>query len=708
MIPIKQYEIRDFSGGLFRPSARHLSALQIPENASPDVSNMWARSLGLEKRPVFRSWNDESLDPITGLYAYRKSNGALLHMAWAGGKVYQQGPAGSLSYGGTDWIEIASGFSAGSRVEAATYRDMLIFVNGQDVPQKYAEVTTLDVVGVAVVDENYPGLNGSYEDSGETYNGKPLYVKSDDATVQIRFYTSSLGGRWEFWSTVKEEALFWKQYSFNLQESVVGTYNIWNTDAYELDFNGVNPGGAIVVYVNQAVVTALGGNPPVGRYIIVKDNRIFIAGVDDDRSRLFYCDLGEPEIWDANNFINVNVSDGDVITGLVEWGGNLYIFKSKSIYRLSGTDPSDFYLACVVPDKGAVGQRAIVSTGSGIFFVSMDGVYLFNGGLQCISTDIDSYFRNEIAAADMGGAATAVFDNALYAALPVYGETRVFVYDLLTHGWWLWSSEDTASVTISGAYGGPGYDWSNLNGAYTRQSGTVNGMPYFMRHVTGYAPLYLVFSTSFDRWVVTDMITSLWSCIHRTVAGKRYDPSGHYDSSGGGIRGNIYASLTYAADSPPLLRPTIFMSSLDESGTEVLYFAAQAGSGGQVCSFTAGAYDVDPAVSHLSVLPTCYWQSKDFDFGNPSLYKRFRRLRITGSSLQDRTFNIYFAVDGKQEFTLARTVNLYKASNNITQAKINLPMSARGKTIRLKVESAEAQELRIESIIIEYQEVGIR
>ena len=605
---IRQYEIRDFSGGLFRPSARHLSALQIPENASPNTKNMWARSLGLEKRSVTKSWNDTPFEgpakQLMGLCVYKLSNGSRFHIAFTQHSIYQQEVFEDRPlYGASTWMRIDGYFNhfTSQPVETAVYHDTLIFTYESSL-NKYT-FTGITISGITPNDSSFD-LNGLYIYIGTSRNNRPEYIHNEDTAKDYRrciSWNSDGAGYWVLGlSTTDFGVRFYGEAYINQSDNVCETYI--NNQEYP-DYTGDG------VAVWQKEITPLGENTPEGRYLLIRDNRLFVAGNNMAPSRLYFSERGLPEAWSANNFIDVNDSDGDRITGLAEYAGNIYIFKHNSIYRLSGTEPTDFYLSRVVSDIGAVSQRSIVSTSSGLFFTSYGGVYQFDGSStpQCISVQIGSYFHEgKISTSSMERTACAWFKDALFVSIPTEDLylTNVFVYDALTQSWWQWETNQD--------------------------------------------------------------------------------------------------------DEQPLLAPTVFMVSVDTDRAPALYFDAPImyegrQTGSEVCSFlTSGTYDA----GHLTF--ASYWTSKDFDFGNPSLYKRFRRLRITGSSLQDRTFNIYFAVDGKQEFTLARTVNLYKASNNITQAKINLPMSARGKTIRLKVESAEDQELRIESIIIEYQEVGIR
>lgn len=132
-------------------------------------------------------------------------------------------------------------------------------------------------------------------------------------------------------------------------------------------------------------------NPPDGLSLFVyyKD-RLYGVDVKSNPSVLRYSEIGEPDAWDDDGWIEVRQDDGDVITCLAVRGNSLYIFKKRSIYVIAG-DPeavpmmelvtggevtgsqTEFGLGCTAP-------RSLASYGDDmlIFYNSAYGVYSIN------------------------------------------------------------------------------------------------------------------------------------------------------------------------------------------------------------------------------------------------------------------------------------------------------------------------------------------
>jgi hypothetical protein len=93
-----------------------------------------------------------------------------------------------------------------------------------------------------------------------------------------------------------------------------------------------------------AVAAALGGSPPKGKYIALHENRVWIISATEP-NQLRGSFLGDPENWatgtDAQGVsIDVELDDGDTISGLFATKDALYIWKTKRIYKLAPIDPS--------------------------------------------------------------------------------------------------------------------------------------------------------------------------------------------------------------------------------------------------------------------------------------------------------------------------------------------------------------------------------
>ena len=78
------------------------------------------------------------------------------------------------------------------------------------------------------------------------------------------------------------------------------------------------------------------GVPPVSKYGLWHDSRLFLAGDPDNPSVIYYSEVGKPWYFPALNYDEINRDDGSIITGLGTIGATRYIFKERLIYEWTG------------------------------------------------------------------------------------------------------------------------------------------------------------------------------------------------------------------------------------------------------------------------------------------------------------------------------------------------------------------------------------
>jgi len=78
------------------------------------------------------------------------------------------------------------------------------------------------------------------------------------------------------------------------------------------------------------------GVPPVSKYGLWHDSRLFLAGDPENPSVIYYSEPGKPWYFPALNYDEVNRDDGNVITGIGAIGPTRYIFKERIIYEWTG------------------------------------------------------------------------------------------------------------------------------------------------------------------------------------------------------------------------------------------------------------------------------------------------------------------------------------------------------------------------------------
>jgi hypothetical protein len=227
------------------------------------------------------------------------------------------------------------------------------------------------------------------------------------------------------------------------------------------------------------------------KYIAWVNSRMFVA----TDGLLFYSKKNKPEAFDST-FIGepIGAEDGQKITGLVGYGENLLIFKTKSVYVLSGTTPESWRIKPIITDLGAVSRRSIVEEDGTLYWWSHKGPVSWDGSGQptrigniLLGTDLTWNTSNE-------GNIQAAVDSTnrlVVWTYPEVGQSRntamlPFSYEASAFVASLWDPMHTASLTTVEDATGTRYVYAgNYNGQIFRFStsytddgvpgGTVNG-----------------------------------------------------------------------------------------------------------------------------------------------------------------------------------------------------------------------------------------
>jgi hypothetical protein len=126
------------------------------------------------------------------------------------------------------------------------------------------------------------------------------------------------------------------------------------------------------------------------KLVFYKD-RLYGIREDFDPSILWYSDIGYPERWNDDSWVEVRRDDGDYITICGVSRGTLYAFKSRSIWSMTGDPDANPLIQVEVggdstPNQteyglGCTSPRSLVSFGDTLIFYSkVHGVYKLEGG----------------------------------------------------------------------------------------------------------------------------------------------------------------------------------------------------------------------------------------------------------------------------------------------------------------------------------------
>lgn len=265
-----------------------------------------------------------------------------------------------------------------------------------------------------------------------------------------------------------------------------------------------NGSQAILYYQSGASSAAVTGTPtpPMGKYLAVCDNRLFVAGDASYPNRIYFSGIALfsslPAVdFPTDNFIDIPRRDtGDVITGLAVYRDELFVFRRNDLWALLGSGPDDYVLQEVNNRVGAVGHRGIANTGDSLVFVAPGHIYEYTDGKVA---DAGLPIEGLIGEMDFSKA-RAVFYPAknqvwVCASLEGGANDRALVYDRVHRAWSVFDVGLGAACVLSGAgdagelYGGSpsiGSVWRMDYG--TSDEGNAISFSYATKHFAMRAP----------------------------------------------------------------------------------------------------------------------------------------------------------------------------------------------------------------------------
>lgn len=144
---------------------------------------------------------------------------------------------------------------------------------------------------------------------------------------------------------------------------------------------------------------------PAGKFAISAFGRLWVAGVTDATSTVYWSDLLDGTEFTTGSSGSIDISTVwpqgyDEVTGIAAYNDFLVIFGRDNIVVYSGADsPSTMAVSDTIGGLGCVGWRTIQDIGNEILYLSRSGVRSFNrtiqGGALPIS-DVSNNIRREI------------------------------------------------------------------------------------------------------------------------------------------------------------------------------------------------------------------------------------------------------------------------------------------------------------------------
>lgn len=113
------------------------------------------------------------------------------------------------------------------------------------------------------------------------------------------------------------------------------------------------------------------------------NGRMWLAGGAPHPTKIIYSVRGLPEQFAQANYFELGNTEGGHITGLQSYYNNLIVFRQSSIDVIRILSDGSFSHSQVSPNVGTTATNTIkLVPGIGICFLSTDGIYAVNGGMD--------------------------------------------------------------------------------------------------------------------------------------------------------------------------------------------------------------------------------------------------------------------------------------------------------------------------------------
>jgi hypothetical protein len=171
---------------------------------------------------------------------------------------------------------------------------------------------------------------------------------------------------------------------------------------FDINYSGINAQQVPNIINNGQTYLLNQIDVPKFKKTLVWNNLLLGIGDPNNPSRIWFSQIGAPEIFgsvgDINyGFYDVDPDNGQVITGIENYKGYLIIFKENSTYsaQYTSTAGNPMVIQQIDPNKGNLGIFATVSTPYGVFGLSQYGPVLATYyGCETIGDEILPYYQS--------------------------------------------------------------------------------------------------------------------------------------------------------------------------------------------------------------------------------------------------------------------------------------------------------------------------
>ena len=478
------FELSDFSGGLDNKT----NAFKLPQNKAITIENIRLNNpyKSISRRVNLRNYGSaDTVEQITGIFRHYEKDGDKLLVVTHGDEIEK----GSDSAGTfTNILNLTSG---DRRWQFVTWHDILIGTDGYNQPIKYdgssASATYLGSLLAIDAGSGSGPVTGNY-------------------TYKVTFYSATyevlLGQASNIFAANGNDvslSMIPIAPTTILGETTTGR-KIYRTESggstYKLLSNGTIANNTAVTLTDSDADAALGATmpagdatwtPPKGKYILVQNNRLFLANDPTNfPSRVYYSSDGSHDVFDTNaetGYLDIRQNDGDSVTFIKGNLGLLTVGKNNTIQKIyiDGADPdADWSISDPLSYVGCQAPYSAVNSPLGIIYLAKDGIYRFNGQYSELISESVTPTIEDISQTDLENVAGIYHQNFYHIAYKskASGEAfnnRVLVLDLLAKAYTI----DLLNINVFTTFNS-GNDWGVLyagaadNGSVYAYSNEVN------------------------------------------------------------------------------------------------------------------------------------------------------------------------------------------------------------------------------------------
>lgn len=252
------------------------------------------------------------------------------------------------------------------------------------------------------------------------------------------------------------------------------------------DFAGklciIHPVDGLITYDGAATALTPG---PAGSSLAVWQNKLFantlatpLGGVTWGPARVVWSAAGDPNVWNAADFVDLREKDSAQVVCLSGASGldvsgrpGLLVFKNRSTYRIY--DSATGAYQTIDPDIGTASSLSVVNLHGKTYSLSERGIFVTDGvrRLESIASKLEPLWRpSQINYTQMDLACAGKHGDRIYFSLPRVGQTaNDLMLEVDPRAGWI-----TANSNAVSCYTSYGKDDQILTGG----SPTVNGTVY--------------------------------------------------------------------------------------------------------------------------------------------------------------------------------------------------------------------------------------